>query len=97
MPLQEITKHFGAQFMCFLERNVLVGDTEENFRPAPTLPLDMPWEERAYVMEYIDALTPDARRQGGRTAYLAFFGSGYPWCWEAELGRVDDMLDALGM
>lgn len=39
------------------------------------LSLDMPWGERAFIMEAIDDLPDEAVREGARSAYLAFVKS----------------------
>ena len=49
----------------------------------------MPWAERAFLMDAIEdelKYKPEAVREGGRLAYLAFMGCK---SWEAERKRVD--------
>ncbi len=109
----EITRYFGSQFMSFIEEDALTimdmpHATEAStdmqhatgFRPAYTLSIYMPPAEKAYIMEAIDNLQPEAKREGGRRAYLAFMGRspyiGSSAFWESELRRVDSALAALG-
>ncbi len=87
LALQDIAAHFGHHFISFLNAGNRVLDMlrklyrPEANSPAYTLSLDMPWEERYFIMRVVDNLPGEAERQGGRTAYLAFFGSK---SWEEE-------------
>lgn len=89
MALQELTWQFGSRFMSFLEKDAIIMDTPNASRPAYTLSHNVPWAEKAYIMEAIDYLQPEAVREGGRAAYMAFMGCN---SWEAELGKVKHML-----
>ncbi len=58
-------------------------------KPRPLLSPNMPWAERAFLMDAIEdelKYKPEAVREGGRLAYLAFMGCK---SWEAERKRVD--------
>ncbi len=88
MALQEISEHFGSQFKSFLESRSTVMDSAPKTRPR--LSPNMPWAERAFLMDAIeDELEPEAVREGGRIACLAFMGCK---SWEAERKKVDRML-----
>ena len=85
MALQEISEHFGSQFKSFLESRSTVTDSAPETRPL--LSPNMLWAERAFLMDAIeDELEPEAVREGGRIAYLAFMGCK---SWEAERKKVD--------
>ena len=85
---QEIAARFGSHFMSFLAPGAL-GMAQAS--STVTLWRGMPWAERDFIMETIDSLEPEAVREGGRSAYMAFFGC---ISWEQELKIVNDRLAA---
>ena len=85
---QEIAARFGSHFMSFLAPGAL-GMAQAS--STVTLWRGMPWAERDFIMETIDSLEPEAVREGGRSAYMAFFGC---ISWEQELKIVNDGLAA---
>ncbi|CAL5223663.1 g6209 [Coccomyxa viridis] len=92
--LKAVTKQFGPRFMSFIEKDALIMmEMPHASRPAYTLSIDMPLAEKAYIMEAIDNLPPE-KREGGRSAFLAFIGSRAPW--EYVLDRVYHELGASG-
>ena len=80
LPVQEITTHFGSQFVSFLNNNNRSIDLETT-KLVYAYSQDMSWAERRSIMDAIDDLKPEADRVGGRIAYMACFGSE---SWEAE-------------
>ena len=85
---KEITDHFGSHFVSFVNSDVLMLDLAKAIEAtsfAYPYSHDMPWAERCFIMEAIDDLWPKAERDGGRIAYLAFFGG---LSWKKERKRV---------
>lgn len=78
--VQEIKKKFGIPFISFLKTDF--GTAKANI-PTHSQCLDMPWAERAFLMDALDALQPRPVRAGGRRAYLSLFG-GKDWAAEKE-------------
>ena len=89
---KEIADHFGSQFVSFLHSDVLMLDLATAVKAtsfAYPYSHDMPWAERRFIMDEIDDLWPKAVRNGGRIAYLAFFGRR---SWRKERKRVKAQL-----
>ena len=90
--LQEISMCFGDHFVSFLRTDALRMNTASNGTQAYRLNIYMHWVDRFFLMETIDNLQPEAVREGGRTAYMAFFGLLGCCSWDREVKRVDAML-----
>ena len=92
LSLQEISMCFGYHFVTFLRTDALRMDMASTGTPAYRLSIYMRWVDRSFLMETIDNLQPEAVREGGRTAYMAFFGLLGCCSWDREVKRVDAML-----
>ena len=74
-PVQEISDHFGNEFVMFLKADHALYSTAPDVNTTYTVSLDMPWTERALLIEAIDKISTPFLRDGGRVAYLVFFGA----------------------
>ena len=87
VALQELMEGVDHDFLGFLEKDAQIMDTPSAKMSAYRIGSDMPWVEKAYMMEAIDNL-PEAVRAGGRNAYRLIIGDGRSWEAERKLVRA---------